>query len=260
MKRTKNPKFWILYGSVVSLGLALIGLALYRVIDDQTTGIWIVLALLAGAMGSFSLKIPGINGRVSAGDTITCLSILLLGPYAGALTAAVDALGGSLRCKSSAQRFRFALYNSGNSAISAFVVGQVTMGLLGKPILYHQAVLSASSLLLPLCVLAGGYFLLNTVLVAAAAAVEKSLSFIDTWRDGFMWTCVNYMAGAFVAGMLVQVPDPLSPAKLGVILFTFAAVYISSRAHVRLAQEVQHLRENAQPDNGSDQSTGAAVA
>jgi simple sugar transport system permease protein len=34
-----------------------------------------------------------MNGRVSAGDTITCLSVLLLGPYAGALTAAADALG-----------------------------------------------------------------------------------------------------------------------------------------------------------------------
>jgi hypothetical protein len=250
MKREKNPRFRILYGSVVGLGLAVTGLAVYRVIADQTAGLWIVLALLAAVAGSFSLKIPGMSGRVSAGDTITCLSILLLGPYAGALSAAADALGGSIRCKSSSRRLQFALYNSGNSALSAFVAGQAALGLLGKPMLYHEAADSPASLLLPLCVLAGGYYLMNTVLVAAAVALEKSLSFVDVWREGFMWTCVNYLAGAFVAGMLAQVSDPLSAARLAVIVFSCSAVYVSCRAHVRLAQTVQRLQEHTQPAGG----------
>jgi hypothetical protein len=260
MRREKNSRFRILYGSVVGLGLAVIGLALYRIIAGETAGIWVALALLAAVAGSFSLKIPGMNGRVSAGDTITCLSVLLLGPYAGALSAAADALGGSIRCKSSSRRLQFALYNSSNSALSAFVVGQVAMGLLGKPILYHQAGVPVSSLLLPLCVLAGGYYLMNTVLVAVAVALEKSLSFVDVWREGFMWTCVNYLAGAFVAGMLVQVADPLAPAQLGAVLFFCSAVYISCRAHVRLAQRVHRLREEAQLAGRTEQCAGSAAA
>lgn len=246
MNFERNHKFRILYGSVVGLGLAVIGLSLYRVIPHHTAGIWIGLALLAALTGSLSLKIPGINGKVSAGDTTTCLSLLLLGPYAGALTAAVDALAGSIRCKSPERRFQFALYNSGNSALSVFVTGQIAMKLLGKPILYQQAAVTASSLLLPLCVLAGGYYLMNTVLVAAAVAAEKSLSFIDTWREGFMWTCANYVTGAFVAGMLAQLPDPISLAELAAVLFTCLAVYISCRGYIRTAQTVQCLREKAQ--------------
>jgi uncharacterized membrane protein len=247
VKRGKNSKFLMLYGSVVGLGLAVIGLSLYRIIHDETASMWIALALLAAVTGSLSLKIPGMNGRVSVGDTVICLSVLLLGPYAGTLAAAADGLGGSLRCKSSSRRMRFALYNSGNSALSIFLMGQAALKLLGKPVLSSHAVISPASLLLSLCALAGGYFLMNTVLVAAAVALEKSLSFVNVWCEGFMWTCVNYLAGAFVAGMLAQLANPLSPAALGSVVFSCSAVFISCKAHIRMAQRVPRLQEHAQP-------------
>jgi hypothetical protein len=260
MKRKMNPRFRTLYRSVVACGLALIAFALYRMILDPSVVLWIILALLAVLTGSFSLKIPGINGRVSAGDTITCLSTLLLGPYAGALTAAVDALGGSFRCSTPARRLQFILYNSANSAISAFLAGLLALRFLGQPILHREALLRPASLLLPLCLLAGGYFLLNTVLVAAAAAFDKSLSFFLVWREGFMWTCVNYLAGAFVAGMLAQAADPLAPTRLLTVLFCCAAVYLSCRAHVRLAHKVQRLQQSAQPAAGPGQNMNPAAA
>jgi hypothetical protein len=75
-----------------------------------------------------------------------------------------------------------------------------------------------------------------------------------------MWTCVNYLAGAFVAGMLVQVADPLAPAQLGAVLFCCSAVYISCRAHVRLAQRVHRLREEAQLAGRTEQCAGSAAA
>jgi hypothetical protein len=246
MNRTPHPKFRILYGSVVGLGVAVVGYGLYRVIQDQTPVLWMVLAFLAAVTGSFSLKIPGLNGRVSAGDTITYLNILLFGPYAGVLSAALDAIGGSLRCRTSSRRLQFALYNSGSSALSAFVAGQVSLWLLGKPLWHSPNPVQVAPLLLPLCVLAGGYFLLNTGLVACAVALEKSLRPYDTWRDGFLWTCVNYLAGAFVAGILVQIPNPLSLAMLVMLGFSCAMVYISCRAHVRFALEAQHRLDEHQ--------------
>jgi uncharacterized membrane protein len=237
MKPEKNLKFSLLYRSTVGIGLAVIGYSLYRVIHDHTAGSWMILALFASIVGSFSLKIPGMNGRVSAGDTITCLSILLFGPYAGVLSASVDAMTGSFRCKSSAKRLQFSLYNGANSAIAALMAGHATLALLGRPMFRHQTEFNVSNLVLPLCIMAAGYYLLNTILVAAAVAAEKSLSFIDTWRNGFMWTCVNYLAGAFVAGMLAQVRDPFTPTKLMIIAVSCLAAYISCNAHVRLAQK-----------------------
>jgi hypothetical protein len=89
--------------------------------------------------------------------------------------------------------------------------------------------------------MAGLYFLMNTALVASAAALEKSLNILDVWREGFMWTCANYLVGAFMAGVLVQITGSLSPAKLAAILFSCAGVYISCKAHLRLAQAHEAL-------------------
>lgn len=241
MKTERSPGFGTLYGWVVACGLAVIGLALYRVVHDQTPATWILLALLAGVTGSFSLKIPGMNGRVSAGDTIVFLSLLMFGPSVGAIAAAVDAVLGSLRGKSSSRRLKFALYNSGNAALSAFAAGQAILLLPGM----GQNVLSAASLLLPVCVMAGLYYLMNTGLVAAAVALEKSLRFTDVWREGFMWTCANYLVGAFMAGILAQIPGSFSVATLGAILFSCAGVHISCRAYVRLARA--HATLEARP-------------
>lgn len=245
MKPERRPGFLILYGLVVACGVAIVALALYRVIQDQTPATWIVLALLAGIAGSFSLKIPGINGRVSAGDTITCLSILMFGPYSGAITAAMDALVGSMRCKTTSRRLQFALYNCGVSALTAFVVGQILQHLPGGPTV-HLPIVPSATFLLALCLMAGIYFFANTFLVTAAAALEKSLNFFQAWRRGFLWTCANYVVGAFVAGVLAQVAGSLSPAKFGVIVFSCLAVYISCRAYVGLAQKLES-QEKMQP-------------
>jgi hypothetical protein len=245
MKPERNLGFRILYGSVVTCGIVVVALALYRLIQDQTPATWIVLAVLAGIAGSFSLKIPGINARVSAGDTITCLSILMLGPYSGAITAAMDAIVGSMRCKTSSRRLEFAFYNGSNSALSAFVVGHVLLRLPGNAIA-HPQILPSASFMLALCVMAGIYFLINTILVTAVVSLEKSLNFFNVWQQRFMWTCANYVVGAFVAGVMAQVAGALSLAKLVVILFSCLAVHVSCRAYVGLARTLES-REKAQP-------------
>jgi hypothetical protein len=231
----KNSGFQILFGSVVVCGLVVLVLALYQVQHHQQSETWFMLALLAAVAGSFSLKIPGMNGRVSAGDTVVFLSMLMAGPYAGVISATTDAVFGSLRCKNRSLRLKFALYNGGNAALSAFIVGEAVTRLAGGFAAGGQPP-TAESLLLPLILLSGAYYLMNTVLVAGAVALEKDLNFIDVWRKGFMWTCANYVAGAFVAGVLVLVYPSLSPALVGVIFFSSAGIYISCRAHIRLAR------------------------
>jgi len=248
MKPERNSRFQTLYGSVVACGLAVIGLSLYQVFHNQGFGPWVTLALLAAIAGTFSLKIPGMKGKVSAGDTIVFLSILMVGPYSGAISAAVDAVFGSLRCRNSSMRVRFALYNSGNAALSAFVVGHIVTMLPGGLTMGGQPP-SAESLLLSLVLMSGVYYLMNTVLVAAVVALEKALNFREVWCEGFMWTCVNYVAGAFVAGILAQVSASLSPVVLGITFFSCAGVYISCRAHVRLARTCLALEARQRIEN-----------
>jgi hypothetical protein len=106
-----------------------------------------------------------------------------------------------------------------------------------------------ASLVLQLCIMSGVSYLINTGLVAAAVALEKSLSFIDVWCEGFMWTCANYLVGALAAGILAQVSGTLSTVVLGAIFFSCAGVYVSCRAHVRLARSHAILEARQRIEN-----------
>jgi hypothetical protein len=243
MNYTPNSKFRWLYGLVVGFGISILILAFYRILKGQYDATWFPLSCLALFAGCFTLKIPGMNGRVSASDTIIFMSLMLFGPYYGAVTAAMDGLAGSLRCKTKSRRLQFVLYNSCSMAISAFIGGHAFQGLTGKLPLYHQPEIVAISILLPLGVLALVYYGANTFLVAGAVALEKCGNILAVWREGFQWTCVNYLAGAGMAGFLIRMPNPFTFGVLAAVLIAAAVVYIGSRSHLRLLAEVQHLRE-----------------
>jgi hypothetical protein len=68
--------------------------------------------------------------------------------------------------------------------------------------------------------------------VAAAAALEKSARIFRTWRDGFLWTCVNYLAATFISGMIVQISDLPTVSTLATVIAGCAGVYLSARAYV----------------------------
>jgi hypothetical protein len=245
MKRANKTQFKILYGSVVSAGLAILSIAGYRLIHDETSTMWLAFSLLTLTAGSLSLKIPGVNGRVSVSDAVISLSVLLFGPVLGAVTAALEAVTGSLRCLTSSRRLEFLLFNVGAMAVSAYSGGMVFSTFHGRPLIDHGQITGVPVLPGPLMAFALTYFAVNTFLVAAASALDRSAGIFATWRDGFLWTAVNYLAAAFIAGMVVQFTNPVTLPVLATLVAGCAVVYLSSRAHIKLAKEVQRLKEQA---------------
>jgi hypothetical protein len=245
MKRANKTQFKILYGSVVSAGLVLLSIAGYRLFHDETSLAWLVFSLLTLTAGSLSLKIPGVNGRVCVGDALITLSVLLFGPVLGAVTAALEAITGSLRCLTSSRRLEFLLFNVGAMTVSAYTAGRVLYAFQGQPLFNHGQFTAVPVLPVPLMAFALTYFAVNTFLVAAAGALEKGTGVFQTWRDGFLWTAVNYVAAAFISGMLVQFANPVTLPVIATLVAGCAVVYLSSRAHIKLAKEVQRLKEQA---------------
>jgi len=260
VKRAKDTQFKILYGSVVSAGLAILSIAGYRLIHDPVPFPWLVLSLLTVAAGSLSLKIPGVNGRASVGDALICLSVLLFGPLPGAVTAALEGIAGSLRCRTASRRFEFLLFNAGAMAVSAYAAGQVLFAIHGRPLLDHGQITALPVLPGSLMAFAVTYFAVNTFLVAGASALERSAGVLQTWRDGFLWTAVNYLAAAFIAGMLVQFANPVTLPVLATLIAGCAGVHLSSQAHIRLAQQVQRFQEQAASVTPADNRADSAAA
>lgn len=230
MTNIKSTRFKILYGSVVSAGLAILSIAVYRLIQTPAHWTWLLLSLLTLIAGSLSLRIPGVNGRVSVGDTLICMSVFMFGPLPGAVTAALEGISGSLRCRNASRRFEFLLFNAGAMASSAYAAGQVFCAVHGQPLLQPGHIAAANHLPGPLILFAATYFSANTLLVAAVAALEKSAPIFRTWRDGFLWTDFHYLSAAFISGVIVQVSNPLTLSALAIVIAACAVVYLSARA------------------------------
>ncbi len=260
MKRAKDTQFKILYGSVVSAGLAILSIAGYRLIHDPVLFPWLVLSLLTVAAGSLSLKIPGVNGRASVGDALICLSVLLFGPLAGAVTAALEGIAGSLRCRNASRRLEFLLFNAGVMALSVYGAGLVLDAVHGQPLFDHGQTAAFPVLPGSLMAFAVTYFAVNTVLVATASALDKSASVFRTWRDGFLWTAVNYLAAAFIAGMLVQFAHSVTLPVVATLVAGCGGIYLSAQAHIRLAEQMQCLKQEAASTNPSHESSDCAAA
>lgn len=244
MKPNPNPRFRILYGTVVATGMALLTIGGYALIQNQLPFAWLVLSLLTVAAGSLSLKIPGVSGRASVGDALICLSIFLFGPLAGAATAALEGIAGSLCCFTASRRFQFLLFNAGAMALSAFIAGVLLFAACGLSPLSAGHITAAPLFPLPLIAFAAAYFLVNTGLVAAASALDKSAGVFRTWRDGFLWTGTNSLAATFLAAILVQFANPLTPSVLATLVAGCAGVYFSSLAHVRMGRRAAATLES----------------
>ena len=245
MKRASKTQFKVLYGSVVSAGFVILSVAGYRLMHDETSLAWLVFSLLTLTAGSLSLKIPGVNGRVSVGDALITLSVLLFGPALGAVTAALEAVTGSLRCLTSSRRLEFLLFNVGAMTVSAYTGGTILYAFQGQALFEHGQFTAVAVQPVALMAFAFTYFAVNTFLVAAASALDKGAGVYETWREGFSWTAVNYLAAAFLSGVLVQFAHPVTLSVLTTLIAGCAGVYVSAQAHIRLARQVQHLKEQA---------------
>src|SRR5690348_12534891 len=89
-------------GRAYVIGVSAIGLivAVYSLVQLFVLHVelqWLFLAALTLLTGTFTVKIPGIQARLSVSDTFVFTSVLLFGPAAGTITALLDALIISLR-------------------------------------------------------------------------------------------------------------------------------------------------------------------
>src|SRR5688572_2980274 len=82
---------------VSAIGLSIAAHSLAQLVVQPVSLQWLILAALTLLTGSFTVRIPKINARLSVSDTFVFASVLLFGPTAGTITVVLDALIISLR-------------------------------------------------------------------------------------------------------------------------------------------------------------------
>ena len=153
-ERLRHPAFIPYMYAIIGLGGIAILYAVWQLLQPGTNHQWIILAALTIITSIFSIKIPTVNSKISIVDTLYFTNLVLFGPAAGIITAVLDGLFTSLRCRTRARRLQFACFNMGALAISASVGGTVFFHMLGGEPLYFKPVHSFYDIFFPLGVLA----------------------------------------------------------------------------------------------------------
>lgn len=229
--------------SVSAVGLSIAVYSLAQLVVQQVSVQWLILAALTLLTGSFTVRIPRINARLSVSDTFVFASVLLFGPAAGTITVLLDALIISLRLEQPFRKPFHIIFNVSLAALSTWVSAQMFFVFAGIPP-YSVQHTPLSHILLPLFLFTLTYFLVNSWLVTVALALEQGKRAYPIWRENFLWLGVNYFGGASVAGLLVTYTREVDLTTLGIIVPLLLISYLTFKTSMgRIEDANRHLLE-----------------
>jgi putative nucleotidyltransferase with HDIG domain len=211
---------------VTGLGAIAITRAVVSLIDDPVGFDWVILAALTLLTGSFSIKVPSVNARISVSEAFVFAGVLLFGPHVATLIVALDSLVLTSWLRSPSRSPLRALFNMTAGALAISVASEF----LGWMLPVHPAAAAPlERLLVPVFGLALSYFMINSWLIAFAVGLERNTSAADIWRRNFLWLSLNYLGGASVALILVSYARNINLTAVSVIVPLLVVIYLTFR-------------------------------
>lgn len=210
------PKAKAYWYCVVVAGIAALALSALQV-STLSSRAWLEIAIGATAaalVALFPVRLPGTKISVTGADIFLILVLLLHGPAAATLAAAVEGASGSMR---TSKRITSWIGGPAIQALSMFVAGNI---------LYYAISQWASdstrefglfaTFVVAFAVL---YYAINTLLPFTLIALKRNqpVNLIGTLRQ-YGLVCVSYTAAAAIAGLLYKTSVELGPTVLVVIL------------------------------------------
>jgi putative nucleotidyltransferase with HDIG domain len=232
---------------VISAGLLVVLYSGWQILTHPASPAFVVLASLTVLAGLLALRVPSMEISFSISDTFSTAAALLIGPAAGAVTAAVDGLMLSFRMQSSKRTASRMLFNLAAPAVGVWVAAEAFFGLAGSQVVTGGPFRIPR--LLGLLLLFGIVnFGVSTGLIAAAVGLESRKSPIAIWREHFVGLWVTYL-GATLASMLMLVlthdwqGDPLQPLEVVFLIVPLPVIlYVTfSQAIGRAQDQIEHL-------------------
>jgi diguanylate cyclase (GGDEF)-like protein len=229
---------------VAAVGLAGAGILAYSLPGAVGAHGLEALALAAAAIPASMVKASFPNGlsTLTLGLVLDYLTILVLGPHAAVLVAAVGGWGQSTfrtRLKNPPHQ---TLFSVAALVCAVFFTGRVYVALGGHPGLWEP-----STMFVPLAAAATTFFLLNSGLVAAAIGLTRGESPMHVWSEAFLWIWPSYLLGA---GLAVAIFSGVRQGNLWPVAFLAVPLALTIR---NLQAYFERERESA-----TDPGTGLA--
>jgi diguanylate cyclase (GGDEF)-like protein/putative nucleotidyltransferase with HDIG domain len=168
-------------------------------------GEFIALLSLVLITSSYPIRIPNTTASVTAGDTFTFLSVMMLGIPAAIVLGVVDSFVSSHR---TTKRATSRIGAPAMMAVSVLLSGNTfyltlyAYGRIGNEPLGITSSVSTAQLLVALLVMAILQYFLNGLTVATMCALKNRRSIWRFWRDGYLWTSWTFFAAAIAAALV----------------------------------------------------------
>lgn len=170
-----------------------------RVRTAQLDKLFLPLAVCTVAIISrVTVRLPGVNGRVTMSETLIFLAMLFYGGDVAVLLAAAAALCSSLII--SHKPITLA-YNTAMLALSTYFTVFV-MRLSFGPIVNLAHDSFSVRFMMAISLMALVQFVGNSVLAAVAHALKHNKSVWEVYNTYCLWTSITYFAGASAAGII----------------------------------------------------------
>jgi putative nucleotidyltransferase with HDIG domain len=177
----------------------------------------------------------------SISDTFTIIAALMVGPAAGAVTAALDGLVLSCLMSNNRRSAPRVLFNMAFPAVATWASAELFFAMAGPTPLAHGPV-GALRLLAILAVFGIVDFALTTGTVAIAIALESRSAVLKVWREHFVGLWITYFGGIFAAMLMMAIGRVNTLEVLILIAPLPVILWVTFRhAEARAQDQIQHL-------------------
>lgn len=165
-----------------------------------TTRPMLLGALLALALPASMVKVsfPRSVSTLTLGQVLNYFTLLMLGPQAAVLVAAISAWGQCTFRSRYRNPTHQTLFSVAGLACAVRVAGAFYVHLGGRPGAWDP-----STAIVPFVVAAAVFFAVNAGLVAIAIGLSTEQAAIKVWNESFRWSWPTYLFGAGVAAVAV---------------------------------------------------------
>jgi diguanylate cyclase (GGDEF)-like protein/putative nucleotidyltransferase with HDIG domain len=231
-----------IYWSVMVAAGALTGAwGLYHCLSFSPTEWAQFLALLSLVIvtSSHPIRIPNTTASVTAGDTFTFLSVVLLGIPAGIVIGVVDSFVSSRRTTKRATSW---LGAPAMMAITVFISANAFYYILNhyahiRLVPLGVAPLRLDKLLVPLVVMALLQYFLNGISIAAMYALKSRRSIWKFWRDDYLWTSWTFFAAGVAAALIYKAVSDFGFLYITLSVPVIAATYANYKVYFERVNE-----------------------
>ncbi len=208
---------------------------------------WIYLAVLTALASLFSVRIPVMGPKhghfgIAMGDVFIFTSILLFGPPAAVILAAVE--GTVISIKQGCNSWYRQLFNVTHLSLTCFLVAHVFYWMQGGTAPPSSEEMGSAAMLLLLVGICGLiYFALNTGIVVAAMSLTTGQPFSALWQE-FVWASVSHFSCASLGAVIFLYFGESQFYYVALATPMLLLIYYTYRINVaRFTQTRQHLTE-----------------